>query len=76
MNADGQTEYRSCVAKLLHIGFQSRPDVCFEAKCLSTVYGKAKKSDLKLALKKMQKLQQKKLSDLVCMNKEWPKNDI
>ena len=44
------------MAKILHISYQSRPDVCFEAKCLSTKFGKAKKSDLKSALKKIQKL--------------------
>lgn len=55
--AEGQTLFRGTVAKVLHVGYQSRPDVCFEAKCLSTKFGKATKSDLKLALKKMQKLQ-------------------
>ena len=54
---DGQTIFRGCVAKILHISYQSRPDICFEAKCLSTKFGKATKSDLKTALKKMQKLQ-------------------
>ena len=29
---DGQAEFRSCVAKILYVGFQSRPDVCFEVK--------------------------------------------
>ena len=60
MNSEGQAEFRSCVAKILHIGFQSRPDVCFEAKCLSTIYGKAKKSDLKSAYKKISKLKGQK----------------
>jgi hypothetical protein len=55
--AEGQTEFRGHVAKLLHIGYQSRPDVCFEAKSLSTKFGKATKSDLKSVLKKFQKLQ-------------------
>ena len=49
--SDGQAGFRSCVAKLLYIGFQSRPDVCFEGKALSTKFGKAVKRDLKCALK-------------------------
>ena len=60
LNEEGQTEFRSCVAKVLHVGFQSRPDVCFEAKSLSTKFGKATKSDLKSALKKIQKLKGQK----------------
>ena len=56
LNPEGQTVFRGCVAKVLHVGYQSRPDVCFEAKCLSTKFGKATKSDLKTALKKIQKL--------------------
>ena len=55
--AEGQTVFRGSVAKILHIGYQSRPDVSFEAKCLSTKFGKATKADLKISLKKMQKLQ-------------------
>ena len=54
---DGQSEFRSCVAKILYVGFQSRPDVSFEGKALSTKFGKATKRDLKCALKKIQKLQ-------------------
>ena len=42
LDADGQKEFRGCVAKLLYVGFQSRPDVCFEGKCLSSKFGKAK----------------------------------
>ena len=53
---DGQAEFRACVAKLLYVGAQSRPDVCFEAKALSTKFGKAVKGDLKSAMKKMLKL--------------------
>ena len=55
--SEGQTMFRGCVAKILHVGYQSRPDVCFQAKCLSSKFGKATKSDLKTAYKKMQKLQ-------------------
>jgi hypothetical protein len=54
---EGQAEFRSCVAKILYVGFQSRPDVCFEGKVLSTKFGKATKRDLKDALKKIKKLQ-------------------
>ena len=57
LSADGQTVFRGCVAKILHVGYQSRPDVCFDAKCLSSKFGKATKGDLKSALKKIQKLQ-------------------
>ena len=57
LTAEGQSIFRGAVAKILHISYQSRPDVCFEAKCLSTKFGKATKGDLKAALKKMQKLQ-------------------
>ena len=55
--SEGQTMFRGCVAKILHVGYQSRPDVCFQAKCLSSKFGKATKSDMKTAMKKMQKLQ-------------------
>ena len=54
---DGQKIFRSHVARLLHVGYISRPDVCFEAKVLSSKYGKATKGDLKILLKKIQKLQ-------------------
>ena len=57
LTAEGQTVFRGCVAKILHISYQSRPDICFEAKCLSSKFGKATKGDLRTALKKMQKLQ-------------------
>ena len=57
MSREGQREFRSVVGKLLSISVQSRPDVCFEAKCLSTLYNKATKHDLKIAMKKLQKLQ-------------------
>ena len=55
--SEGQSIFRSCVARILHIGYISRPDVCFEGKCLSTKFGNATKGDLKTALKKIQKLQ-------------------
>ena len=38
LNPEGQTTFRGCVAKVLHVRYQSRPDVCFEAKCLSKVW--------------------------------------
>ena len=53
---EGQAEFRGCVAKILYIGSQSRPDVCFEGKALSTKFGKATKGDLRLAARKIQKL--------------------
>ena len=43
----------------MYVGFQSRPDVCFEGKCLSSKFGKASKKDLKSAYKTMQKLKGK-----------------
>ena len=46
MDQEGQTEFRSVVGKLAHIGQISRPDVVFEAKALSSKYGKATKKDL------------------------------
>ena len=57
LSVEGQTLFRGCVAKILHVGYQSRPDVCFAGKSLSTKFGKATKGDLKVALKKIQKLQ-------------------
>ena len=56
MDEEGQTEYRSAVAKVLQIGYQTRPDVSFEAKAMSIFYGKATKKHLKMAIKKMIKL--------------------
>ena len=56
MDEEGQTDFRSIVAKILQIGYQSRPDVCFEAKALSTFYGKATLKELKEAVKKIIKL--------------------
>ena len=53
---EGQAEFRGCVAKILYVGSQSRPDVSFEGKALSTKFGKATKGDLKSAMKKMLKL--------------------
>ena len=44
------------VAKLNCIGYQSRSDVCFEAKILSTKFGNATKIDLKAVYKKIRKL--------------------
>ena len=56
LNEDGQNNFRSFVAKLAMVGYQSRPDVCFEAKVLSTKYGKATKHDMKVLMKKIVKL--------------------
>ena len=74
MNKDGQTEFRSVVGKLTHAGHVSRPDVVFEAKVLSTKFGKATKQDLKISIKKVQKLKSVK-SQMVFPNlgemKDW-----
>ena len=43
-----------------HVGHHCRPDVCFEAKALSSKFGKATKQDLKVAMKKIQKLKSQK----------------
>ena len=56
MGPEGQTEFRSIVGKIAHAGQISRPDVVFEAKALSSKFGKATRKDLKIAIKKMQKL--------------------
>ena len=55
LDEEGQTEFRSLVAKILQVGYNSRPDVCFEAKAPSTFYGKATVKDIKHAVKKMVK---------------------
>ena len=60
MDKEGQTEFRSAVGKVAHVGHHSRPDVCFEAKALSSKFGKATKQDLKVAMKKIQKLKSQK----------------
>ena len=39
LDSEGQKIYRGHVARLLHVGYTSRPDVCFEAKVLSSKYG-------------------------------------
>ena len=56
LDVSGQSEYRGWVAKLLYIGFQSRPDICFDSKCLSSKYGSATKRDFKAVYKMIQKL--------------------
>ena len=56
MGDEGQREFRSAVAKLNCVGYQSRPDLCFDAKSLSTKFGKATKSDLRAAARRILKL--------------------
>ena len=56
MKAEGQTEFRSVVGKLASVAFHSCPDVCYDAKVLRSVFGKAKKKDLITAMKRMMKL--------------------
>ena len=53
LNDDGQTEFRSAVAKLSTIAYTTRPDLCFEVKALSTKYGKATKSELRSVKRKI-----------------------
>ena len=53
LNDDGQTEFRSAVAKMSTIAYTTRPDLCFEIKALSTKYGKATKSDLRTVKRKI-----------------------
>ena len=48
MDEEGQTEFRSVGGKMAHVGQISRPDLVFEAKALSSKYGKASKKDLKM----------------------------
>ena len=43
-------------SKTSYISVQSRPDLCFESKCLNTKFGKATKRDMKSVYKKIQKL--------------------
>ena len=56
MDIHGQREFRSCVGKLLAVAGQSRPDVAFKAKSLSTHFGKATKKHLKEAERQLLKL--------------------
>ena len=56
LDFEGQTKFRGIVGKLNHLSSQSRPDLSFETKSLSTKFGKAKKKDLTSALKRLQKL--------------------
>ena len=53
MDERGQKEFRSAVGKLLQVSYSSRPDPCFEGKALRMKYGKATKSDLKTAHRKI-----------------------
>ena len=75
LNDDGQTEFRSAVAKISTIAYTSRPDLCFEVKALSTKYGKATKSELrsvkrKIVLLKAEPGSQMKYPDMGNVN-EW-----
>jgi len=53
LDEDGQTTYRSVVAKLTMLSVTSRPDIAFETKLMSRQYNKATKKDLKDAIKKL-----------------------
>ena len=56
LNFEGQSHFRGLVGKLNHVSSNGRPDLCFEAKSLSTKFGKAKQKDLKSAVKKLLKV--------------------
>ena len=56
LNFEGQSQFRGLVGKLNHVSSNGRPDLCFEAKSLSTKFGKAKQKDLKSAVKKLLKV--------------------
>ena len=74
MDDEGQREFRSAVAKLNCVGYQSRPDLCFDAKSLSTKFGKATKADLRAASRRIVKLKasstKMKIPDLGSV-KDW-----
>ena len=53
---EGQTEYRSVVAKLNTVGYQCRPDMIFDTKVLNSKVGKAEVLSLKSACKNILKL--------------------
>ena len=53
LDENGQTEFRSAVAKLSTIAYTSRPDLCFEVKAMSSKYGNATKSDLRKVQRKI-----------------------
>ena len=56
LDEEGQTLFRSIVARINTIGYQCRPDVVFETKVLSAEFGKASKQSLKLARKELIKI--------------------
>ena len=56
LEAEGQTMFRSVLAKINTMGYQCRPDVIFEAKVLAQRYNKATKQDLKVACDKLNKM--------------------
>ena len=74
LDVDGQIEFRGWVAKVLYIRYQSRPDVCFDGKCLSSKFGAATKRDLKSVYRIIQKLKGERtcmfFPNLGCLD-EW-----
>ena len=56
LDLEGQTKFRGIIGKLNHLSSHSRPDLCFETKSLSTMFGKARKKDMMSAVKKLRKL--------------------
>ena len=71
MGQEGQTEFRSIIGKIAHVGQISRPDVVFEAKALSSKFGKATRRDLKIAMKKIQKLKSRKVHKSHSLTDSW-----
>ena len=51
-----QVRFRSVAAKLAMLSVTSRPDLAFEAKIMTTRYGKATKRDMREALRRLRKL--------------------
>ena len=56
LDADGQSEFRSLVAKLNTIAYQCRPDIVFGVKILNSKVGKATLEDFKEGQRKMRKV--------------------
>ena len=56
MDEDGQSIFKSVVAKITTMGYQCRPDVVYEAKALNSFYKKATLQHFKLAEKLLLKV--------------------
>ena len=58
LDTEGQSVFRSLSSKLNMLALTSRPDFSFQAKCLTTRFGKATKSDLYTAIRLLRKAKQ------------------